>query len=262
MLELRNLTKIFNPSTVNARAGISDLSLTVNDGDFITIIGPNGSGKSTLFNLIAGSLISDSGDIFLDGKNITLQKPSFRARSIGRLFQDPLAGNAPSMTVAENLALAAKSGGWLKTISRADRQLFRQRLAELDMGLEDCLDQPVGLLSGGQRQALSLMMATINPPRVLLLDEHTAALDPASGDKVLKITKKIVAEHQLTCLMITHNMADALRLGNRTIMLEKGRIIMDLTGEERRQATVASLVEMFRHHSGHQLTDDELMLND
>lgn len=261
MLELRNVTKIFNAQTVNETRGISDLSLKVNDGDFITIIGPNGSGKSTLFNLIAGSLISDSGDIFLDGVNITLQKPSVRSRSIGRLFQDPLAGNAPEMTVAENLALAAKSGGWLKTISRTDRQFFREKLSILNMGLEDCLDQPVGLLSGGQRQALSLMMATINPPKLLLLDEHTAALDPSSGEKVLQITEKIVSENHLSCLMITHDMADALRMGNRTIMLEKGRIIMDLSGPQRREATVQSLVEMFRKNSGRMLADDELMLN-
>ena len=261
MLELRHITKIFNPHTVNEKIGIDDLSLTVNDGEFITIIGSNGSGKSTLFNLIGGTLTSDSGDIFLDGRNITLQKPCLRSRSIGRLFQDPLAGTAPDMTVAENLALAAKSGGWLKTISRSDRQFFREKLAQLEMGLEDCLDQKVGLLSGGQRQALSLMMATVNPPRVLLLDEHTAALDPSSGAKVLEITEKIVTSQQLSCLMVTHNMADALKMGSRTIMLDHGRIIMDLSGEERAQMSVSGLVERFRSTAGKMLDDDELMLN-
>lgn len=260
MLEIKHLTKTFNPHTINEHRVIDDLSLKVEDGDFITIIGSNGSGKSTLFNLIAGSLIADSGSIILNGQDITLQKEHLRAHQIGRLFQDPLTGTAAHMTVEENLALAAKSGGWLKLISQADRQMFTRQLAQLEMGLENCLDQPVGLLSGGQRQALTLMMATINPPQLLLLDEHTAALDPASADKVLEITNRIVAQQKLTCLMITHNMASALQLGNRTIMMDKGRIILDLNRQQKKEMSVEQLVEQFHRKTERIFSDDEMML--
>ena len=206
MLKLKNISKTFNPGTVNAKTALRDFSLHVHPGDFITIIGANGAGKSTLFNAIAGSFITDSGTILLDGEDITLLPEYKRARNIGRLFQDPMLGSAPKMTIQENLALAAGKGGWLSTVSKADKALFRDRVALLGMGLEDRMQQPVGLLSGGQRQALTLMMATFNPPKLLLLDEHTAALDPATAEKVLALTKQIVEENHLTCLMITHNM--------------------------------------------------------
>nr|MCR5756108.1 ATP-binding cassette domain-containing protein [Acetatifactor sp.] len=205
MLSISHISKTFYPGTPNAKIAIDDLSLEVASGDFISIIGSNGAGKSTLFNAICGSFITDTGRITLDGQDITLMPEHARAKHIGRLFQDPMRGSAPGMSIEENLALAAGKGGWLSKVSKADKKLFRERLALLDMGLEDRMQQPVGLLSGGQRQALTLMMATLNPPKLLLLDEHTAALDPATAEKVLKMTAKIVEEEHLTCLMITHN---------------------------------------------------------
>ena len=215
MLKLTHISKTFNPGTVNEKKALCDISLDVADGDFISIIGSNGAGKSTVFNAIAGSFYTDSGSIFLDGEDITLQPEHVRAKKIGRLFQDPMRGSAPGMTIEENLALAAGKGGWFSHISRATREEFRERLSLLGMGLEDRMQHPVGLLSGGQRQALTLMMATFNPPKLLLLDEHTAALDPATAEKVLALTKDIVEKNALTCLMVTHNMQTALDLGNR-----------------------------------------------
>ena len=261
MLKIDKITKTFNPGTVNAKTALSGLSLDVADGDFISIIGANGAGKSTLFNAIAGTFFTDSGSIFLDGEDITLVPDYKRARSIGRLFQDPMLGSAPGMTIEENLALAAGHGGWLARPSRADRQLFRDKLALLDMGLENRMQQPVGLLSGGQRQALTLMMATINPPKLLLLDEHTAALDPATAEKVLELTKSIVAEQHLTCLMITHNMQSALDLGNRTLMMDQGRVIYDVQGAEREKLTVADLLVLFREAAGKNLDNDRMLLS-
>ncbi len=260
MLDIRGITLTFNKGTVNEKVAISDLSLNVNDGDFITIIGANGAGKSTLFNAIGGTFITDSGSIVLDGKDITLTPEHKRARSIGRLFQDPMKGSAPGMTIEENLALAAGHGGWLSTISKKDKERFKQCLRQLNMGLEDRMQQPVGLLSGGQRQALTLMMATINPPKLLLLDEHTAALDPATAEKVLELTRSIVEENHLTCMMITHNMQSALELGNRTIMMNAGRIIYDVSGEEREGLTVSDLLERFRETSGKALDNDRMLL--
>lgn len=260
MLKIENISKTFNPGTVNAKLAIDDLSLCVNDGDFITVIGANGAGKSTLFNAIAGSFITDSGKIMLDGQDITLAPEHKRAKSIGRLFQDPMRGSAPGMTIEENLALAAGNGGWLSRISKADKTLFRERLAMLGMGLEDRMDHPVGLLSGGQRQALTLMMATINPPKLLLLDEHTAALDPATAEKVLSITRDIVRDEKLTCMMITHNMESALDLGNRTIMMNFGKVIFDAAGDERSKLTVADLLEKFKENSGKALNNDRMLL--
>ena len=260
MLDIRGITLTFNKGTVNEKVAISDLSLNVNDGDFITIIGANGAGKSTLFNAIGGTFITDSGSIVLDGKDITLTPEHKRARSIGRLFQDPMKGSAPGMTIEENLALAAGHGGWLSTISKKDKERFKQCLRQLNMGLEDRMQQPVGLLSGGQRQALTLMMATINPPKLLLLDEHTAALDPATAEKVLELTRSIVEENRLTCMMITHNMQSALELGNRTIMMNAGRIIYDVSGEEREGLTVSDLLERFRETSGKALDNDRMLL--
>ena len=226
MLELRGVQKTFNPGTVNEKKALNGIDLALEQGDFVTIVGSNGAGKSTLFNAIAGSFIPDAGSIVLDGQDITFQPDYRRSKTIGRLFQDPLKGTAPSMTIEENLALAyLRASGHtspFSRISKAERELFRERLAALDLGLEFRMKHPVGLLSGGQRQALTLLMATLVTPKLLLLDEHTAALDPATADKVLALTKKIVAEHNITCLMITHNMHAALELGNRTLMMDSG----------------------------------------
>ena len=260
MLSISHISKTFNPGTVNAKKALDDLSLRVEDGEFVTIIGANGAGKSTLFNAICGSFFVDSGSILLDGKNVTMTPEHQRARVIGRLFQDPMRGTAPGMSIEENLALAAGRGGWLSRIRREDRALFRERLALLGMGLEDRMQQPVGLLSGGQRQALTLMMATFNPPKLLLLDEHTAALDPASAEKVLAITRQLVEENRLTCLMVTHNMQSALDLGSRTVMMDRGRIIFDVAGERRRGLTIADLMEQFRLAAGKALDNDRMLL--
>lgn len=260
MLQLTQVSKTFHPGTVNAKTALHKLSLTVPAGDFITIIGANGAGKSTLMNAISGNFITDEGTITLDGKDITLTPAYIRSRSIGRLYQDPMLGTAPGMTIEENLSLAAGHGGWFSSVSTVDRELFREKLSLLDMGLEDRMDSPVGLLSGGQRQALTLMMATINPPKLLMLDEHTAALDPATAEKVLELTRTIVEEQSLTCLMVTHNMTQALELGNRTIMMDNGQIILDVTGEERKAMTVEDLLKAFRDVAGHKLDNDRILL--
>ncbi len=260
MLKISHITKTFGLGTTDAKKALDDLSLDVRRGDFITIIGANGAGKSTLFGAIAGSFITDSGELVLDGEDMTLLPEYRRARKIGRLFQDPMRGSAPDMTIEENLALAAGRGGWLSPVSRADRRFFRERVAMLEMGLEDRMNQPVGLLSGGQRQALTLMMATLNTPKLLMLDEHTAALDPATAEKVLGLTKRIVAENGLTCLMVTHNMQSALELGNRTVMMNAGKIVMDVSGEERARLGVPDLLRRFRESSGKELHNDRMLL--
>ena len=260
MLKISHITKTFGLGTTDAKKALDDLSLDVRRGDFITIIGANGAGKSTLLGAIAGSFITDSGELVLDGEDMTLLPEYRRARKIGRLFQDPMRGSAPDMTIEENLALAAGKGGWLSPVSRADRRFFRERVAMLEMGLEDRMNQPVGLLSGGQRQALTLMMATLNTPKLLLLDEHTAALDPATAEKVLGLTKRIVAENGLTCLMVTHNMQSALELGNRTVMMNAGKIVMDVSGEERARLGVPDLLRRFRESSGKELHNDRMLL--
>ena len=260
MLKLTHISKTFNPGTVNEKKALCDISLDVADGDFISIIGSNGAGKSTVFNAIAGSFYTDSGSIFLDGEDITLQPEHVRAKKIGRLFQDPMRGSAPGMTIEENLALAAGKGGWFSHISRATREEFRERLSLLGMGLEDRMQHPVGLLSGGQRQALTLMMATFNPPKLLLLDEHTAALDPATAEKVLALTKDIVEKNALTCLMVTHNMQTALDLGNRTLMMDNGRVIYDASGDMRSRLNVDDLLVLFREAVGKSLDNDRMML--
>ena len=260
MLKLTHISKTFNPGTVNEKKALYDISLDVADGDFISIIGSNGAGKSTVFNAIAGSFYTDSGSIFLDGEDITLQPEHVRAKKIGRLFQDPMRGSAPGMTIEENLALAAGKGGWFSHISRATREEFRERLSLLGMGLEDRMQHPVGLLSGGQRQALTLMMATFNPPKLLLLDEHTAALDPATAEKVLALTKDIVEKNALTCLMVTHNMQTALDLGNRTLMMDNGRVIYDASGDMRSRLNVDDLLVLFREAVGKSLDNDRMML--
>jgi len=261
MLKIEHISKTFNPGTVNAKLALDDLSIEVKKEDFISIIGANGAGKSTLFNAISGNFITDSGKIYLDNTDITVMAEHKRARTIGRLYQDPMRGSAPGMTIEENLALAAGHGGWLSTISHKDRELFREQLSLLNMGLEDRMHHPVGLLSGGQRQALTLMMATINPPKLLLLDEHTAALDPATAEKVLELTKKIVEEQKLTCMMVTHNMQSALDLGNRTIMMDHGKIIYDVSGEERKGLTINDLLAKFKEASGKALDNDRMLLS-
>ena len=261
MLTISHISKTFNPGTVNEKRALTDLSLHLAPGDFVTIIGSNGAGKSTLFNAISGSFYVDSGSIVVDGKDVTFMPEYKRARHIGRLFQDPMRGSAPGMTIEENLALAAGSGGWFSPMTKGDRERFRDRLALLDMGLEDRMKQPVGLLSGGQRQALTLLMATMDPPWLLMLDEHTAALDPATAEKVLDITRRVVEENHITTLMVTHNMQDALAMGNRTLMMDSGRIVLDVSGEERAGMTVADLLERFHRGAGRALDDDRILLS-
>ena len=253
MLKINNISKTFNPGTVNEKKALSGLSLHLNKGDFVTILGSNGAGKSTLFNAIAGSFVVDSGSITLDGSDITNLPDYKRSKFIGRMFQDPLKGTAPNMTIEENLALAymraSSHTSPFSMISKRDRAEFQDRLAQLDLGLEERMSNPVGLLSGGQRQALTLLMATLVTPKLLLLDEHTAALDPATAEKVLDLTRKIVAENDITCLMITHNIPSALQLGNRTIMMNNGRIVLELSGEQRRHITTEQLLQAF-HEQG------------
>lgn len=261
MLTLSNVKMVFFKGTPDEKVALNNLSLEVNQGDFITIIGANGAGKSTLFNAIAGTYLTDEGRILLEGKDITAMPEHKRARFIGRLFQDPMKGSAPGMSIEENLALAAGHGGWLSTISKKDKKIFREKLALLGMGLEDRMNSPVGLLSGGQRQALTLMMSTINPPKILLLDEHTAALDPGTAEKVLNLTTQIVDENKITCLMITHNMQSALDLGNRTIMMDKGRVVYDVANEERAGLTVPDLLEKFKISVGENLDNDRMLLS-
>lgn len=261
MLKIEKISKTFNPGTIHEKAALQGLSLHLLPGDFVTIIGSNGAGKSTLLNAISGSFFTDSGSIYLDGRNITFLPEYQRSRQIGRLFQDPMRGSAPHMTIEENLSLAAASGGWLSHVTRAEKAAFREKLAQLDMGLEDRMKQPVGLLSGGQRQALTLLMATLVTPKLLLLDEHTAALDPATADKVLELTKKIVAENHITCLMITHNMHAALELGNRTLMMDSGHIVLDISGGERANTTVDGLLDQFAKNVGRRLDNDRILLS-
>ena len=261
MLKIEKISKTFNPGTIHEKAALQGLSLHLLPGDFVTIIGSNGAGKSTLLNAISGSFFPDSGSIYLDGRNITFLPEYQRSHQIGRLFQDPMRGSAPHMTIEENLSLAAASGGWLSHVTRAEKAAFREKLAQLDMGLEDRMKQPVGLLSGGQRQALTLLMATLVTPKLLLLDEHTAALDPATAEKVLELTKSIVAEKKITCLMVTHNMHQALELGNRTLMMDGGRIVFDVKGEERSKMTVDDLLEKFRENAGKALDNDRILLS-
>lgn len=260
MLKLINIDKTFDPGTAYANKVIDKLSLQVNDGEFITIVGSNGSGKSTLLSLIAGSIMPDKGKIILDDQDITMEKQHIRAHYIGRLFQDPMIGTAPGLSVYQNLMLAAKQGKWLEISGRKDREYLQMRLRELGMGLEERMDIPVRLLSGGQRQALTLIMATINPPKILLLDEHTAALDPNSATKVIEITRDIVEKYSITCLMVTHDMNQALQMGDRTLMLDKGKIIYDVSGKQRRSLTVEKMIDNFRKVSANDL-DDRVLLN-
>ena len=252
MLKLDHIKKTFNPGTVNEKRALNDLSLHLAPGDFVTVLGSNGAGKSTMFNAIAGTFQPDSGSVILDGRDITSLPDYKRSKFIGRMFQDPLKGTAPSMTIEENLALAylraSRSRSPFSMVSAAERREFREKLAQLGLGLEDRMNAMVGLLSGGQRQALTLLMATLVTPKLLLLDEHTAALDPATAEKVLELTKKIVAENSITCLMITHNVQSALQLGNRTIMMKDGQIVMELSGTRRSTITTDELLQAFHQH--------------
>lgn len=250
MLQLEHICLTFHKGTVNEKKALQDLNLHLEQGDFVTILGSNGAGKSTLFNVIAGNYLPDSGKILLDGRDITKQPDYKRSKEIGRLFQDPLRGTAPNMTIEENLALAYLRASHSKSpfsmIGKQDREEFREKLRALGLGLEDRMNQPVGLLSGGQRQALTLLMATLVTPKVLLLDEHTAALDPGTAEVILNLTKQIVAENGITCLMITHNLASSLALGNRTLMMAEGQIVLDLDQEQRRGLTPDDLLQRFR----------------
>jgi len=263
MLEMRHVTKIFNPGTVDEKIALNDLSFTLNDGDFVTVIGGNGAGKSTMQNAICGTWLPDAGEILLDGIDLSSLSEHQRAKYLGRVYQDPMTGTAAGMQIEENLALAARRGlrrTLRPGIRKAEREEYRQRLQELGLGLDTRLSAKVGTLSGGQRQALTLLMATMVPPKLLLLDEHTAALDPATADKVLELTRRIVAEHRITCLMVTHNMAQALSLGNRTLMMAEGSIVLDVSGAEREGLTVSDLLERFRSGAGHALDNDRILL--
>ena len=264
MLELINVCKTFNPGTVNAKTALNDLNLTLNDGDFVTVIGGNGAGKSTLLNAVAGTFPVDAGTISLGGVDVTRLPEHKRAQYIGRVFQDPMLGTAPTMQIEENLALAARRGqrrGLRWGITKAEREDYIQRLKILDLGLEDRLTSKVGLLSGGQRQALTLLMATLIRPQLLLLDEHTAALDPKTAAKVLDATDRLVRKDNLTTLMITHNMKDAIAHGNRLIMMYEGRVVIDVSGEDKKKLTVPQLLELFNKVSGSDEADDKLLLS-
>ena len=262
MVDLYHVTKIFHPGTVNERKALDNLDLHLDDGDFVTIIGSNGAGKSTMLNAIAGVWPIDGGTVSLDGQEISSLPEYKRASLLGRVFQDPMTGTAADMQIIENLALAARRGkrrtlAWHVTAS--EKEDYKRQLASLGLGLEDRLEAKVGLLSGGQRQALTLLMATIQKPKLLLLDEHTAALDPKTAAKVLEITDQIVEEHALTALMVTHNMHDAIRHGNRLIMMNNGRIVFDCRGEEKKKLTVEELMEKFSQVSGGSLSDRALL---
>lgn len=249
MLTLTNIQKTFGAGTVNEKKALRGIDLHLAPGDFVTVLGSNGAGKSTLFGAIAGSFKPDTGSVVLDGSDITALPDYKRSKVIGRLFQDPLRGTAPSMTIEENMALAYLRASHTRSpfshITKADRAEFREKLSMLGLGLEDRMDHPVGLLSGGQRQALTLLMATLVTPKLLLLDEHTAALDPGTAEKVLNLTKRIVAENRITCMMITHNIPSALALGNRTIMMSDGKIILELDGDQRKNMTTEDLLKAF-----------------
>ena len=263
MLELKHISKVFNPGTVNAKTALDDLSLTLNDGDFVTVIGGNGAGKSTMLGTVAGTVLPDSGTVTLDGMDLTRVPEYERAAYLGRVFQDPMMGTAADMLIEENLALAARRGQKRRlrwSMSNAERETYRELLRPLELGLEDRLSTKVGLLSGGQRQALTLLMASLKQPKLLLLDEHTAALDPKTAAKVLELSDRIVAKNHLTTLMVTHNMRDAIAHGNRLIMMDAGRIVLDISGEDKKKLTVPDLLELFGQASGSHEANDKMLL--
>ena len=263
MLKLENIYKTFNPDTINEKKALNGVNLHLKSGDFVTIIGGNGAGKSTLLNMIAGVYMSDKGSIVLSGEDITEQPEHKRAKLLGRVFQDPMRGTAAAMEIQENLAMAYRRGkkrglGW--GITKEEKKFYIEKLKMLDLGLEDRMTSKVGLLSGGQRQALTLLMATLQKPKLLLLDEHTAALDPKTAHKVLTITEQIITENNLTALMVTHNMKDAIRLGNRLIMMHEGRIIYDVEGEEKKKLRVEDLLRKFEEVSSGEFANDRMLL--
>ena len=264
MLELKNISKTFFPGTVHEKTALDNLSLTLHEGDFVTVIGGNGAGKSTMLNAIAGTFSVDSGSILIDGKDVTRLPEFKRAALLGRVFQDPMMGTAPTMQIQENLALAARRGkhrGLKWGITPQEEQEYYQKLKDLDLGLEDRMKAKVGLLSGGQRQALTLLMAALQKPKLLLLDEHTAALDPRTAAKVLELSDKIVEENHLTTMMITHNMKDAIAHGNRLIMMDAGHVVLDISGEEKKKLTVSDPLTLFSKASGTEANDDKLLLS-
>ena len=263
MLKIDHICKTFNAGTINEKVALNGVDLTLEDGDFVTVIGGNGAGKSTTLNAVAGVWPVDSGKIFIGGDDVTKLSEYKRAKYLGRVFQDPMTGTATTMSIEENMAIAARRGrkrGLSWGITKAERDTYREMLKTLDLGLEDRLTSKVGLLSGGQRQAITLLMASIQKPKLLLLDEHTAALDPKTAAKVLALTEKIIAEHHLTAMMVTHNMKDAIRLGNRLIMMHEGRIIYDVAGEEKKNLQVSDLLAKFEQASGGEFANDRLML--
>ena len=264
MLEIQNIHKTFNPGTINEKVALNGVNLNLNPGDFVTIIGGNGAGKSTTLNAIAGVWPVDEGKIIIDGVDITKLSEHKRALYLGRVFQDPMTGTAATMSIEENMAIAARRGerrglGW--GITKKERERYKEALKELDLGLEDRLSSKVGLLSGGQRQAITLLMASLKKPKLLLLDEHTAALDPKTAAKVLAISDKIIQEHQLTAMMVTHNMKDAIAHGTRLIMMHEGKIIYDVSGEEKKNLKVADLLAKFEEVSGGEFANDRMMLS-
>ena len=264
MLEIQDIHKTFNPGTINEKVALNGVNLNLNPGDFVTIIGGNGAGKSTTLNAIAGVWPVDEGKIIIDGVDITKLSEHKRALYLGRVFQDPMTGTAATMSIEENMAIAARRGerrglGW--GITKKERERYKEALKELDLGLEDRLSSKVGLLSGGQRQAITLLMASLKKPKLLLLDEHTAALDPKTAAKVLAISDKIIQEHQLTAMMVTHNMKDAIAHGNRLIMMHEGKIIYDVSGEEKKNLKVADLLAKFEEVSGGEFANDRMMLS-
>ena len=263
MLKLKNGKKVFNPNTINEKVALKEVDLEMKLGEFITVIGSNGAGKSTLLNVIAGNYQLTTGEIIIDDENLTGVPDFDRAHLVSRVFQDPLQGTAASMTIAENLVLALKRSGKLNLstgVTAERREIFKEELSILNLGLEDRLDDKVGLLSGGQRQALTLVMATIQEPSILLLDEHTAALDPKTAQKIVNITKEIVDQHNLTTVMVTHDLDHALELGTRTIMMDNGRIVLDVEDKERQDMTIDDLLDKFAKVSGHELTNDRILL--
>ena len=264
MLKIENVRKVFNPGTVNEKIALNGLNLQLQPGDFVTVIGGNGAGKSTMLNCVTGMYPVDEGRILIDGVDVTDLPEYKRAKYIGRVFQDPMMGTAATMWIEENLALAARRGNprTLRAgITKAEREEYREQLKILDLGLEDRMTSKVGLLSGGQRQALTLLMATLQKPKLLLLDEHTAALDPKTAAKVLEATQKIVEKNNLTTLMITHNMRDAIAYGNRLVMMYNGRVVVDVSGEEKKKLTVEQLLNLFSQASGSDEADDKLLLS-
>lgn len=264
MLKLDNIHKTFNPGTINEKIALNGVNLTLNEGDFVTVIGGNGAGKSTTLNAIAGVWPIDSGKIYIGGDDVTKLSEHKRAKYLGRVFQDPMTGTATTMSIEENMAIAARRGekrGLSWGITHQERDTYREMLKSLDLGLEDRLTSKVGLLSGGQRQAITLLMASIKKPKLLLLDEHTAALDPKTAAKVLEISDKIIAENHLTAMMVTHNMKDAIVHGNRLIMMHEGKVILNISGEEKKKLTVEDLLHQFEKVSGEEFANDKALLS-